>query len=91
MDQSNALKDHYGRTDVLELVRGIDQIVAARGPKVVEFDMVGSPPDEATLNKHLLGPSGNLRAPAIRRGKRLFIGFHADAMEKFLAVRSERP
>jgi hypothetical protein len=42
---------------MLAMARGMDRIVAARGPKVVEFDMIASPPDDATLMKHLLvGP-----------------------------------
>ena len=37
--------------------------------------MRNTPPDEKTLLKHLLGPTGNLRAPAIRKGKTLVVGY----------------
>ena len=50
----------------------------AKGKKLVSFDMTKSPPGDEELLKHLLGPSGNLRAPAIRRGDRLFVGFQPD-------------
>lgn len=33
-------------------------------------------PDDATPVAHLLGPTGNLRAPAIVRGKTLLVGFN---------------
>ncbi|MCO6435999.1 MAG: hypothetical protein J5J06_02805 [Phycisphaerae bacterium] len=33
------------------------------------------PPDDATLLSHMLGPTGNLRAPTLRIGKTLLIGF----------------
>lgn len=36
-------------------------------------------PDEATLLAHILGPSGNLRAPTLRKGKTLLIGFNEEA------------
>jgi len=36
-------------------------------------------PDDATLLAHMLGPTGNLRAPAIRVGKTLLVGFNEDA------------
>ena len=35
-------------------------------------------PDDATLLAHLLGPTGNLRAPTIKKGKTLYVGFNAD-------------
>jgi hypothetical protein len=37
-------------------------------------------PTDDELAGALLGPTGNLRAPAIRRGKKLFIGFHDEEL-----------
>lgn len=65
----------------LELAKGMDRIVVARGKKVIRFDMKKEPPDDATLLSHLLGPSGNLRAPALRKGKSLYIGFNDEAFQ----------
>lgn len=36
-------------------------------------------PDDDTLLAHLLGPTGNLRAPTIRKGKTLYVGFSEEA------------
>lgn len=83
-DKASALEQRFGRAEALALARGMDQIIAARGPKLVFFDMAQSPPSDDTLLKHLLGPSGNLRAPTIRRGRCLFIGFHPEELQKFL-------
>ncbi len=41
--------------------------------------MKNNRPDDATLLAHMLGPTGNLRAPAIRRGKTLLVGFNEEA------------
>ena len=41
-------------------------------------------PDDETLVGYLLGPSGNLRAPTIRKGKTLFVGFSEDAYKGLL-------
>lgn len=41
--------------------------------------MKTDPPDDDTLAAHLLGPTGNLRAPTLRQGRTLYVGFHADA------------
>jgi hypothetical protein len=59
-------------------------VVVARGKKIVSFDMRGQPPDDATLSAHILGPTGNLRAPTIRRGGALLIGFSDDAYREML-------
>lgn len=47
----------------------------AKGKKIVTFEMKKNPPDDATLLAHLLGPTGNLRAPTIKQGKTLYVGF----------------
>ncbi|MCB9882503.1 MAG: hypothetical protein H6834_11995 [Planctomycetes bacterium] len=54
--------------------------MVAKGKKVVRFAMKDGPSDEELL-KHLMGPTGNLRAPAIVVGKKLLIGFTAEAYE----------
>ena len=46
--------------------------------------MSSDPPDDATLLAHLLGPTGNLRAPTIMKGKTLLVGFSQDAYEHWL-------
>jgi len=54
-------------------------VVVAKGVKIVSFDMKKNPPDEATLLSHMLGPTGNLRAPTLRAGKTLLVGFNKEA------------
>ena len=59
----------------MKLAKAADVIFVTRGQKVVRFDMKQEPPDDETLTAHLLGPTGNLRAPTLRRGKTLLVGF----------------
>ena len=80
----DARKTKCGEKETLKLVRSMDQIWAARGKKVVHFDLKNEKPGNDELLKALLGPSGSLRAPAITRGKKLFVGFHADVYEEHL-------
>lgn len=40
--------------------------------------------DENTLLSHLLGPTGNLRAPTIRVGSTLYVGFDEAAFRNHL-------
>jgi arsenate reductase-like glutaredoxin family protein len=39
-------------------------------------------PSQGKIIALLLGPIGNLRAPAVRLGKTLVVGFHEEAYEK---------
>ncbi len=75
---TDASKERRGRAEALALAKEAKIIHVARGKKIVTFDMK-SPPDDDTLVAHLLGPSGNLRAPTIRKGSTLYVGFNEDA------------
>ncbi len=81
----DATKDRKGREQAIELARQADQVVVGRGKKVVVFDMKKDPPDDDTLASHLLGPTGNLKAPTLRLGKTLLVGFSETAYDQVLA------
>ena len=51
----------------------------AKGKKVLELDMKKDPPSAADLAAVVLGPTGNLRAPAIKTGKSWLVGFNEEA------------
>jgi arsenate reductase-like glutaredoxin family protein len=80
----DATKERCGPDEALALARSAARVVAARGKKVVTFDMKKDPPDEETLLAHLLGPSGNLRAPTLRVGDTLLVGFGEEAYRQVL-------
>jgi len=81
----DAGKAKLGPTDALKLAKQASHIIVARGKKVVAFDMKHNPPDNATLLKLMLGPTGNLRAPTIRKGETLLVGFHDETYAERLA------
>jgi len=62
----------------------MNELVAARGKKVVRIDLKKETPDRATLQKLMIGPSGNLRAPTLRVGKKILVGFDEESYEKVL-------
>ena len=66
----------------MELAAGASQVWVAKGKKVVHFDMKKDSPDDDTLAKHLLGPTGNLRAPTLRVGKKLIVGFNEEMYQE---------
>jgi arsenate reductase-like glutaredoxin family protein len=61
------------------LAKKASTLIVAKGKNIVTFDMKKDRPDDETLAAHLLGPTGNLRAPTIRRGSTLYVGFNEDA------------
>ena len=87
-EQSDAGKERRGPKEALELAKSVKKVVVGRGKKVVTFDMKTEPPDDDTLLSHLLGPTGNLSAPTLRRGKTLLVGFSEEAYHQVLAKNS---
>jgi hypothetical protein len=83
-DVVDASKHRKGREQALELARSADVVVVARGKKVLTFDMKHAPPDDDTLAAALLGPTGNLKAPTLRRGNTLLVGFGEAAYAQVL-------
>jgi arsenate reductase-like glutaredoxin family protein len=83
----NAAKIRFEPAAALELARQASRVVVAKGKKVLDFDMKRDPPDDETLLAHIIGPSGKLRAPVIRRGSTLLIGFAEDEFAKVLGAK----
>lgn len=61
------------------------KLVVAKGKKVVEIDLKKDRPDDDELTKFLLGPTGNLRAPTMKVGKTVLVGFNEDAYSETFA------
>ena len=81
-EEVNAKKTTLKRDDALALVKKVSKIYVAKGKKVVYFDLKKEKPSDDELAKVLLGPTGNLRAPALRRGKTLVVGFDEETYKK---------
>jgi len=62
-----------GRDYALALLQNADHLYAAKGKKVVHVDLREQSPESAL--DLMLGPTGNLRAPTLRRGRTLLVGF----------------
>jgi hypothetical protein len=75
----DAGKQRKGRDEALALAKSARKVVAGKGKTVVTFDMTNSPPDDETLAAVLLGPTGNLKAPTLRVGDTLLVGFNEEA------------
>ena len=71
----NAKKAPIAGEAALAVLRDVDELYVTKGKKVVHVDLRAGRPPKAELLGLLLGPSGNLRAPTVRRGRTLVVGF----------------
>ncbi|MGA7991810.1 MAG: hypothetical protein WCC53_10295 [Thermoanaerobaculia bacterium] len=69
--------------DAKALLSGVDTVTLAKGKSARTL-----PAREVSLND-LRGPTGNFRAPMLRVGRRLLVGWHEDSLRELLA-RSSR-
>lgn len=65
----------FSKKEAFVLIKNIDEIYASKGRRVVHLDLRQGKPDEATLAELLIGRTGNLRAPVLRQGRILIVGF----------------
>lgn len=73
-----ASKSRLGKADVARLTAEAAAVVVAQRGKILTFDMKTTRPDDPELLAAMLGPTGNLRAPTLRVGKTLLVGFHPE-------------
>lgn len=67
------------KDDAAGLARAAGRIIVAKGRKVDEFSGGKA---SAEVVAAMLGPTGNLRAPCIRAGKTLLVGFNEEVFER---------
>jgi hypothetical protein len=73
-----------GERDALVLARQVDDIYATKGARRVHVDLRVEKIDASTLKGFLIGPSGRLRAPTLRVGRTLLVGYDESAYRKAL-------
>jgi hypothetical protein len=80
----DATKERKGRDLAIALARSAERVIVGKGKKHVTFDMIAAPPDDDTLAAALLGPTGNLKAPTLRIGNTLLVGYSEEAYRQEL-------
>ncbi len=69
----------------LALSRGAERVVAVKGKKRATLDMRARPSNEEVLGV-MLGPTGGLRAPTMRVGTTLVVGFDPEVYTEVLGL-----
>ena len=73
-----------GRDDAFALAANATTVIVAKGKKVSSFTINGKP--SADIVDSMLGPTGNLRAPTMRVGKTVVVGFNEEQYEQVLGL-----
>ena len=84
-EQTDAKKATIKGDAALAVLKNVDEIYAAKGKQVVHVDLRRDKPPKAGLLAVLLGPTGNLRAPTVRKGRTLIVGFDESTYKRLLA------
>ncbi len=71
-----------GRREATDLARAAARVIVAKGRKVQRFDPGGKPGTDVV--DAMLGPTGNLRAPTLRAGRTVLVGFDEDSYREAL-------
>lgn len=83
-EEVNARKERMGDAEALELLSKVERLHVTRGKKVLSFDLRKDTLSQEELLKLVIGPSGNLRAPTLKVGKDLLVGFDEEMYKKVL-------
>lgn len=55
-------------------------MIVTSGKKILEFDSLA---DNEEMIKKIMGRSGNLRAPSLRIGSELYVGYNEELYSRF--------
>ncbi len=73
-----------GAEKALGLAKGASEVVVAKGQRITTLVSGKERAGDDTILEHMLGPTGNLRAPTIVRGKKILVGFNEDLYKRVI-------
>lgn len=76
--EQTSQKEPLTAADVAALLKAVKTVVIAKGKKSESHPAASVTPDM------LKGPTGNFRAPMLRKGATLLVGFNAELLGEFL-------
>ena len=85
VDKTDSNKQKIGPAEALKLLDGVKHLICImRGKNVFRYDLTKERPDDATLLAQMMGPTGNLRAPTVRVGSTLIVGYNEETYRRLL-------
>lgn len=84
-DRVDARSTPLVESDALELIKNAKDLFITRGSKVIHFDLTREHPGNGSIVELVIGRSGKLRAPTIKVGRTVVVGFDQATYEKVLS------
>ena len=86
-ERVDARKTRLGPSDLGDIVKGATLVLVSNGRSVARYDLREKDQrkrdrDRGDMLARMVGPTGNLRAPTLRRNGLVVVGYHADAMNE---------
>lgn len=81
----SATRNPVAGDEVLALLDGVNELYVARGKKTMHFDLSAERPADEDLVGLLCSRFGKLRAPTMRSGDRLLVGYNAEMLATLLS------
>lgn len=66
-------------------MKDVDELYSCKGKRVTHVDLRTEKPGRETLLSLVMGPTGSLRAPALRVGRKLIVGFEPETYRSLFA------
>lgn len=88
--EDDARKTRLDQSDVEKLLEEVREVWVAKGKKYERFRLDSESVDRQELIRKVMGPSGNLRAPTLRLGKKLVVGFHPEMYQELFGGTAKR-
>ena len=80
----HAKKEPIAAAEAVQLARSGSVVIAAKGASLTRVDLAVESPDDARMTELIVGRTGNLRAPSIRVGDTLVVGFNPDVYAELI-------
>jgi hypothetical protein len=77
-EERSSRKQPLTDAEVKALLAAVDEVIVARGRRAERI------PARQARPADLKGPTGAYRAPLVRRGRTLLVGFHGESLEELL-------
>ena len=81
----DARKVRLKQKEALAMLTEVDKIYSIKGKRVTHVDLRKEKPGNEALLSLLLGPTGSLRAPTLRVGRTLLVGFDRTTYDKMFS------
>ncbi len=90
VDETVSASKKLGRETALEMARRAKRLIAAKGKKVTAVKVTSKSPSDDDLAALMLGPTGNMRAPTMRVGQTLLVGYNDQVFADELGALGEK-